>query len=79
MERLFAVLAISNNFAFLSNLEAKYRFRSHIKLDKVNNFVANFKGCVVLNSENEISRANFVQVLLISFSKMSNESYVLFC
>lgn len=54
------VLVILNNFVFLNNLEVKYRFRLYINFDKVNNFVVNFKVCVVLNFENEISRVIFV-------------------
>ena len=48
LEQLFAVLATSSKRAFLSNFWAKFRFRAHIKHEKVKNCIENFSSCECL-------------------------------
>ena len=56
LEQLFAVLATSSKLAFLSNVWAKFRFRAHIKHEKVKNCIENFSSC------------EFLECLLIFFN-----------
>ena len=48
LEQLFAVLATSSKLAFLSNFWANFRFRAHIKYEKVKNCIENFSSCECL-------------------------------
>ena len=48
LEQLFAVPATLSRLAFLRNFWAKFRFRAHIKHEKVKNCIENFSSCEFL-------------------------------
>ena len=68
----FAVLATSSKFCLsLSNFWAKYRFRAHIKHEKVNDFIENFNSCEFLECLSLFLLSDFLQIFFfLMFGKL---------